>query len=624
MARQVNVKIELNGKSIRYFTKLRINQSLQWHHSFELQVPIDVIEGKNKTFINSSKNFIGKEIKVTIASKTNIGAPDSYFKGIITELYFSRRHGHVSDLVFKGHSPTILMAENTHSVSFTEKTLDQIVKKVTGLYPGNLIKATVKPKNSETIPYFVQYRESNFHFLSRIAAYYGEWFFYDGKDLFFGKPSSSDTVNLFLGRDLLSLDISLKAVPTTFMAKSRDYEKNKTHKSPSKSVSVPGLDQFGNFAMKESDSLYNREPLYETPRDIREKKKLDDYVKVKKSMQAADLVVFNGISNNPGVKIGSTATIKSKSSIKSILSQDDYGKYLIIGVSHVLDGKGNYENSFEALQSGLEYPPLNPYVSQPLCEAQTAIVKENIDPDKLGRIQVKFLWQDDPEKTPWIRIVNAHAGKDRGFFFRPEMEDEVLIGFEHNNPNYPYMMGALYHGEAKPKSGEWDNDKNDIKAIKTKSGNHIWIDDTSGKEEIKIYNRDETNIISLFMEGEGKIRIQSAGRIDMFAPDILIDASNSVTIKGGKTIHQETKDATFQADTTDMKSDSTMDIDVGQSTTLKSGTSLDIDGGAKTTLKTSATLDIDGGAKTTIKSKATLDINGGAKASVKAGILMLN
>jgi len=120
---------------------------------------------------------------------------------------------------------------------------------------------------------------------------------------------------------------------------------------------------------------------------------------------------------------------------------------------------------------------------------------ENSDPEGIGRIKVQFPWQKvSGEISPWIRIATPHAGGDKGFHFIPETGEEVLIGFEGGNAEHPFMMGSLYNGNGKPDS--WKTSKNDVKAIRTRSGHTIELNDTGGNEFITITDKNK-NLITI-------------------------------------------------------------------------------------------------------------------------------
>ncbi len=67
-----------------------------------------------------------------------------------------------------------------------------------------------------------------------------------------------------------------------------------------------------------------------------------------------------------------------------------------------------------------------------------------------GQVKVHFPWLDDVHETDWIRIATAMSGDGRGTFLMPEVQDEVLVGFEHGDSRFPYVVGCLWNGQDQP------------------------------------------------------------------------------------------------------------------------------------------------------------------------------
>lgn len=154
------------------------------------------------------------------------------------------------------------------------------------------------------------------------------------------------------------------------------------------------------------------------------------------------------------------------------------------------------------------------------------IVTNNNDPENLGRIRVKFPWLSNEDESDWARVASLMAGKDRGIFILPEIDDEVLVVFEHGDINIPYVIGSLWNGKDVPPETNRDG-KNNIRMIKSRSGHVILIDDTNGKEKIEIIDKTEKNIISIDAK-DNKISIISDKDIEISAPHgkITIDAQD--------------------------------------------------------------------------------------------------
>ena len=134
------------------------------------------------------------------------------------------------------------------------------------------------------------------------------------------------------------------------------------------------------------------------------------------------MVYLNASSDSPYVNVGAILKIVAEKIESDTKSEEDFGKFIVMNVTHSTDGLGNYSNYFTGIPSGIDVVP-NPYDKAPEAEPQLAVVKQNNDPDNLGRVKVQFLWQQDQETTPWLRVMSMHAGtrtggdKNRGFFF---------------------------------------------------------------------------------------------------------------------------------------------------------------------------------------------------------------
>ena len=107
------------------------------------------------------------------------------------------------------------------------------------------------------------------------------------------------------------------------------------------------------------------------------------------------------------------------------------------------------------------------------------IVTDNKDPSKLGRVKLKIPILSEQDSTFWCPIVMLGAGKNRGWFYIPEKDDEVLVMFEHGDLNRPIVIGALWNGKDKPP--DKNPGGNPRRVIKSRQGNKITFDDDQMK-----------------------------------------------------------------------------------------------------------------------------------------------
>jgi uncharacterized protein involved in type VI secretion and phage assembly len=168
----------------------------------------------------------------------------------------------------------------------------------------------------------------------------------------------------------------------------------------------------------------------------------------------------------------------------------------------------------------------------------------------------------EKEKSPWLRVMSPYAGNGKGLFMLPEKDEEVIVSFAGGKATRPYVVGTVYNGGAKSEFGRADNH---IKAIQTKSGVKVIMDDKEG---------------SVFMEDKSGNRLKMDGD-----KAIIIEANGNIKLKCGEA-ELEIKDGVI---------------------TLS---------GKKVDIKTTEEVNIDGGAKA--------NINGGVDLTMQAGVIRLN
>jgi uncharacterized protein involved in type VI secretion and phage assembly len=122
------------------------------------------------------------------------------------------------------------------------------------------------------------------------------------------------------------------------------------------------------------------------------------------------------------------------------------------------------------------------------------VTSNSQDPEDLGRIKVRFPWLSDQDESAWARVATPMAGKERGCYFLPEVNDEVLVAFEHGDPRFPCVLGALWNGQDTPPAKN-DDGHNNVRLIKSRSGHVVRLVDEAGKEKIEIVDKTGKNSI---------------------------------------------------------------------------------------------------------------------------------
>lgn len=172
------------------------------------------------------------------------------------------------------------------------------------------------------------------------------------------------------------------------------------------------------------------------------------------------------------------------------------------------------------------------------------IVQSLEDPDGLGRVRVTYPHLED-QVSFWCRLVAPFAGKERGAFFRPEVDDEVLVAWEHGDPRQPYIVGGVWSKTDPPPPDDGQAKENNWRFLRSRSGHLIKLDDTAGAELIEITDGSEKNRI-VVDTASNTIRVESdQGNVEVKAPrgtvkieatTVEIKATGSATLEAGGTL----------------------------------------------------------------------------------------
>lgn len=623
MAIDTKTEIYIGGEPILAYKSFTLSQDIGEHHDFELICRKDTLETvTNDEIVGESKRFLGELFLIEISPYEEFSEKEILqFKGIVTAVNTVKGyHLETGDIVkIIGKSCSVIADDGPHYTSHKDLDLSDIVKKTFNGYNLSFLKCKTALEKLETIHYSVQHNESAFEYIKRLAAQYGEWFYYDGKQLIFGQPQSEDTIPLLYGYDLLELSMSLRPVPNSFKYFTNDYLSDTHHEAKTREISNK-IEGYNSFVSNKGANIYPKETQIFVPAhdDIMMESRMNSQVTKQKLANEIKQVKVTGITNNLNLKLGAIVSIQ----------EDDYshGSFRITKISHTSGENGNYQNTFEAVTAHSNTYPKTAIKSFPKGKAQTAVVVDNNDPDGMGRVQVQHAWQKNTgETTPWIRLSSTAGGSGQGFFFVPEIGDEVIVGHESDNAETPYVQGSMYNASSVPESFKSGN--NHLKAIKTRSGNQVTLNDADGS--VTIADPSGNTII---MGGNGEITINAPNKITFSSTDIAIEASNDVTVNAGNNI------TSTAATDISSKADASYKIDAGKDLIAKAGAKASINGGKSVTIfgkRVSITgtvmANIQSGAILTIITAGVLNLTGaatsllnGAKVKVLGGKVNIN
>ncbi len=233
---------------------------------------------------------------------------------------------------------------------------------------------------------------------------------------------------------------------------------------------------------------------------------------------------------NPKLRAGSMAKIDG-------VAPKFNGEYYVTRARHIFEAGGEYRTAFNIggfgpdstadliLENSTEIQRRAQGVSRGLV---LALVSNSKDPDNRGRVKLKYPWLAEEMESDWAHVAAPMAGKDRGFFFLPEVNDLVLVGFEHGDFNRAYVLGALWNGKDTPPLNDAVGGPGtvDKRIIKTRAGHILEFDDVSGSEKISIIDHTNKNKI-VIDSASNKITVEASGP----GGEIDVTAQNKVSVK---------------------------------------------------------------------------------------------
>ena len=593
----VATKVTVKGEEQK-FVSLHLRQGFNRHHTFTVVVNY---LSPNNTFQQTPEKFIGYIGETASISFVHRQTGESYdFEGIITQVEMVGSMGETGGVAIHGTSPTILYENNRTLDSWMDQSLSTIIKEATQEY--GKVNLVSNPKYATPIPYMAQYNESVFDFMNRLSALYGEWFYYDGTKVYFGKPDRDNTEKIVYDMDLEEVRLVANLVPGKSARYDYVAQENKQHNADTP-AKPDGMNDLQSIAHSCSEKAYTAKTTSAADPHVTDKAELDEQMRIVKNASGANLLNIKGIGKTCRIRIGEIIDV----SFPDRMKLPPLGKFRIVGIEHEVRRDGHYSNSFVGVPDGTVHIPV-PDVKRPLALPELATVKENNDNKGQGRVKVAFDWQKNGKTTNWIRVQTPNAGvsgavpKNRGWVFVPEVGDQVMVSYEHGNPDRPYVTGSVFHSG----SGKGGDKDNKVKSIITRSGNAIVFDDETGS----IVITDQTGKQLIILDGTDAITVMAKKSIT------LTNEAESVIVMDDKSIG-------LQADTIALEGRKSVTLLSGNECMVLSSEK-SIISSSGTNIKQEAAKDYDVAAKNGTVNGVNLMIEGKGNVTVSGGIVKFN
>ncbi|GAB3027294.1 type VI secretion system Vgr family protein [Spirosoma pulveris] len=570
---EVETTLLIEGKRISAFNSITLQQSIHTTHEFRVVFEHDAVEDLVTLFSDQFEKLNRKDLELTIKGTREI--PPLEFKGVITQTQLTQQDdGYWGQMVLTGHGHCESLLTVPGTETFIDKSITDIVNQCLSSYSQQKnVRGSVKPTK---LPFCVRYSESVWHFIKRLAYDFGAWFYYDGAVLHFTtNPGTTSQLNLTFGANLTYFRTGVRAVPT--YVKQYDYlaEEDKRLESESAKDLPP-------YGKPTTAGIIAPHPA-QTAADM------PNYRDNQRATLAAEEKFMEGQATIPGLFPGCKLVVTDSPNGKGGQS----APYLVTDVVHYVSGVGEYRNRFRAIPADVAAMPVRKLV-RPMAQTQIGEVTENKDPKGMGRVKVRMLWMSASETTPFIRMTQPHFGlhadnkKTRGFQFVPGIGDQVMVGFEYNNPERPFVIGAIPHG----KNSAIDTSKpEEEKHISVGSGSTLTFIEKPSVKEIHL-QVDEKNFI--------KISVPSAGG------DITINSSKNIVVKATAKVTIEAPEIVL--------SGTTITLDAKQAVNIK-GTQVKVEASAQMNVK---------GAMTDVEGTGTMNVKSSGMTAIKGSMVMIN
>lgn len=358
-----------------------------------------------------------------------------------------------------------------------------------------------------------------------------------------GDFDSQDPLQLVMGQELLEFRPRITSMEQVGEVEARSWDPGRKQvmvataraATTSAQLSTDPVTLAGTFA--EARLVSDREP-------VATQSAVDSVAQALAERVASSFAEASGVvRGNPTLRAGTPFSV-------SVVGDGFQGRYLATTTRHVFDREG-YRTEFSV--SGRQDRSLLGLVGGTGATSAQAVggvgsglmvglVTDIDDPEGMGRVKLRFPSLSDTYESDWVRVVSPGAAKAAGLVFLPDVNDEVLVGFEHGDVRRPHVLGGLWNGVDKPSLGEglFDNGHNRRQGIVSRRNQRLVFFDGDGQEGVSIITGDDRLRIALKQTGsqihvyaDGKVVIEATQDIEIKGQSsISIEAQRQLTLKG--------------------------------------------------------------------------------------------
>lgn len=500
---------------------------------------------------------VGDELEILLPDAQN--SLSTVFKGEVTTLGTEHEAGQLPVLLVGGLSGTHRLATASTYKAYLNQTRTQVVQEIAGRH--GLTPSCDASGGPE--PYLLQ-TGTDHAMITELARGIGFEWFVDGKDLHFRKRPADGGPTLKRSDDsLLRLSASYTGIhaPSKVSVLGWDPAAQADFSGDAGAVvDAPGATELGSTAPFVTDSYTKAKDTFgadlllgaTSARDATEAEAIAGAVGL--DLVSAGLHVEGVAAGDPAIVAGGQVTLEE---VGSKLA----GTYYVTEVIHDFGVRQEALTTFRC--GGHRHPParLGTGPGEPDSWGRSGLVLGVVtnvnDEENLGRVKVRFPSLGDDAESDWARVVIPGVGKDRGLDLRPEVNDEVVVGFERGDVRFPFVLGGVWSGKHPPPEADTSDDGVVVRRqIVSRVGHAITFSDgptgtaaddperyveialAHGKTTVKIAE-DHIKIEApsghpiTIESGDGTIELTDAGDVEIKANNLTFEAKQKVTMKSG-------------------------------------------------------------------------------------------
>jgi phage protein D/phage baseplate assembly protein gpV len=522
------------------------------------------------TYIDSHPLQVGAALEVKLGARGDSGVT-SVFKGEIVALEPEFTEGDciiAARAYDRGHR----LNRNRTSRTFQQQSASDMVKTIIG---ANGLAAGTIEATGVVHEYFQQSMETDWEFCWRLAAMYDFEFLVDDTRCHFRKRKlASAAMRLDWGENLLTFKPRQSLVGQVKQVTVANHDP-KARQPLNGRATTPAANGTSKVVRDRASAVskLGASNVVVADRVVTSGAEATKVAQSTLDRLAGSYLEADGRAvGSPKIKAGATVAIGKVGGFS--------GDYVLTQTTHTVRSGDQYTTAFvisgrtgHGIADLLRHGAKSDWASQLVI----GVVTNNKDPDGMGRVRVKFPALGSDIEGWWARVATINAGNERGLFMLPQVNDEVVVAFEHGDTRRPLVIGSLYHGKAKVPADLKDGKNASPKAaFGVKSDDKVHVEGT----QAMTLRSGEKMTVEVNRNGQGG------------TGDYLLDAKGNITDKAAQNIK----------------------LEAGQNIELKANSSVKITGSASVTIETTGSLKLKG---------STVDIEGTGPVNVKGAIINL-